>query len=170
MGYRITYLDVDKDGWLAPETLRDAITGDTILVTIMLANNETGTILPIKELYAIAHERGVIFHTDAVQAVGKIEVDVQELGIDLLSLSGHKFHAPKGIGALYIKKGVELEPLIHGGNQEGGLRAGTENVPAIPVCPARLRQSKSFTRQAGGSRQKTDTGDHLERSPRKATA
>jgi cysteine desulfurase NifS len=131
MGYRITYLDVDKDGWLAPETLRDAITGDTILVTIMLANNETGTILPIKELYAIAHERGVIFHTDAVQAVGKIEVDVQELGIDLLSLSGHKFHAPKGIGALYIKKGVELEPLIHGGNQEGGLRAGTENVPAI---------------------------------------
>jgi cysteine desulfurase NifS len=130
-GYRITYLEVDRNGWLAPETLRDAITPDTVLVTIMMANNETGTILPIKELCAIAHERGVLFHTDAVQAVGKIEVDVSALGVDLLSLSGHKFHAPKGIGALYVRKGVELEPLIHGGQQESGLRAGTENVPAI---------------------------------------
>lgn len=131
MGFRITYLEVDSLGWVAPDKLWEAITDDTILVSIMLANNEVGTILPIKELCAIAHEKNVPFHTDAVQAIGKIEVDVQELGIDLLSISGHKFQAPKGVGALYVKKGVELEPLINGGSQEGGLRAGTENVPAI---------------------------------------
>ena len=131
LGYKITYLEVDGDGWLAPEKLRDAIREDTILVSIMMANNEVGTILPINELCAIAHERGVAFHTDAVQAVGKIKVDAQELGVDMLSLSGHKFHAPKSIGALYVKKGIDLEPLIHGGKQEGGLRAGTENVPGI---------------------------------------
>ena len=131
LGYNITYLNVDENGWLAPETLRDAMTDGTILVTIIMANNEVGTILPIIELCAIAHERGILFHTDAVQAVGKIKVDVQELGVDMLSISGHKFHAPKGIGALYVRKGIELEPLIHGGKQEGGLRAGTENVPAI---------------------------------------
>ena len=96
-----------------------------------MANNEVGTILPIKELCAIAHEKGILFHTDAVQAVGKIKVDVEELDVDMLSISGHKFHAPKGVGALYIKKGIELEPIIHGGKQEGGIRAGTENVPAI---------------------------------------
>jgi len=131
LGYKVTYLEVDGNGWLAPEKLGDAIKDDTILVSIMMANNEVGTILLIKELCAIAHERGVLFHTDAVQAVGKIEVDVQELGVDLLNISGHKFHAPKGVGALYVKKGVKLEPLIHGGKQESGLRAGTENVPAI---------------------------------------
>jgi len=131
LGYRITYLEVDENGWLAPDKLRRAITDDTILISIMMANNEVGTILPIKELCAIAHERGVLFHTDAVQAIGKIKVDAQELDADLLSLSGHKFHAPKGVGALYVKKGVELEPIIHGGKQERGLRAGTENVPAI---------------------------------------
>ncbi len=130
-GFRVTYLDVDEDGWIAPEKLRDAISGDTILVSIMLANNEVGTILPIKELCEIAHEKGVLFHTDAVQATGKIGVDVAELGVDMLSISGHKFHAAKGIGALYVKKEVELEPLIHGGGQEGGIRAGTENIPAI---------------------------------------
>jgi cysteine sulfinate desulfinase/cysteine desulfurase-like protein len=97
----------------------------------MMANNEVGTILPINELCAIAHEGGVLFHTDAVQAIGKIKVDVEDLGVDLLSISGHKFHAPKGVGVLYVRKGVEMEPLIHGGKQEGGLRAGTENVPAI---------------------------------------
>ncbi len=131
IGYRVTYLPVDEYGSVSPEQLRRAITEDTILVSIMMANNEVGTLLPIKELCAVAHERGVLFHTDAVQAIGKIKVDVQELNVDLLSLSGHKFHAPKGIGALYVKKGVALEPLIHGGKQEGGLRAGTENVPHI---------------------------------------
>ncbi|MEE9158453.1 MAG: IscS subfamily cysteine desulfurase [Gammaproteobacteria bacterium] len=131
LGYEVTYLAVDENGWLDPDRLEEAITEETILVSIMMANNEVGTILPTKELCAIAHGRGVLFHTDAVQAIGKIKVDVKHLGVDLLSISGHKFHAPKGIGALYVKKGVELEPLIHGGKQESGLRAGTENVPAI---------------------------------------
>jgi len=131
LGFRITYLEVDEDGWLPPEKLKKAITDDTILVSIMMANNEVGTILPVKELCNVARERGVLFHTDAVQAIGKIKVDIQELDVDLLSLSGHKFHGPKGIGALYVKKGVRLEPVIHGGKQEVGLRAGTENVPAI---------------------------------------
>jgi cysteine desulfurase NifS len=130
-GYRVTYLNVDRDGWLNPENLCTAIDEDTILVSIMMANNEVGTILPIRELSSICHEKGIPFHTDAVQAVGKIKVDIQELGADMLSLSGHKFHAPKGVGALYIRKGIELEPLIHGGKQERGIRAGTENVPAI---------------------------------------
>ncbi|MDP3879803.1 MAG: IscS subfamily cysteine desulfurase, partial [Dehalococcoidales bacterium] len=131
MGFEVTCLDVDENGWLAPSKLREAIRDDTILVSVMMANNEVGTILPIRELAVIAHERGALFHTDAVQAVGKIKVDVEELGVDLLSLSAHKFHGPKGIGALYIKKGIELEPLVHGGKQENGLRAGTENVPAM---------------------------------------
>jgi cysteine desulfurase NifS len=131
LGYKVTYLEVDEFGYLHPEKLRDTINHDTILISIMMANNEVGTILPINELSAIAHARGVLFHTDAVQAVGKIKVDVNELNVDMLSLSAHKFHGPKGIGALYVKKGIELEPLIHGGKQESGLRAGTENVPAI---------------------------------------
>jgi cysteine desulfurase NifS len=130
-GFRVTYLSADKHGWLAPAQLRQAITDDTILVSIMMANNEVGTILPVRELSAIARGRGALFHTDAVQAVGKIPVDVGELGADLMSISGHKFHAPKGVGALYVREGVELEPLIHGGKQEAGLRAGTENVAGI---------------------------------------
>ncbi|MFC2025060.1 IscS subfamily cysteine desulfurase [Chloroflexota bacterium] len=130
-GFRVTHLGVDKNGWLDPDKLRQAITEDTILVSIMMANNEVGTILPIEELCTIAHEKGVLFHTDAVQAVGKIKVDIQKLHVDMLSISGHKFHAPKGVGALYVRKGIELEPLIHGGKQESGIRAGTENVPAI---------------------------------------
>ncbi|MCX6013158.1 MAG: IscS subfamily cysteine desulfurase, partial [Chloroflexi bacterium] len=130
-GYRVTYLRVDEYGFINPEDLRKAITSDTILVSIMMANNEVGTILPIKELVDVVHEKGVLFHTDAVQAVGKIKVDIADLDVDLLSLSAHKFHGPKGIGALFVKKGIELEPLIHGGKQENSLRAGTENVPAI---------------------------------------
>ena len=130
-GFQVTYLEVDEDGWLDPDRLREAITDNTILVSIMMANNEVGTILPIKELCAIARERGSLFHTDAIQAIGKIKVDVTDLDVDMLSISGHKFYAPKGIGALYVRKGIELEPLVHGGKQEGGLRAGTENVPSI---------------------------------------
>jgi cysteine desulfurase NifS len=148
LGFRVTYLDVDENGWLSPDKLQKAITKDTILVSIMLANNEVGTILPIRELCAIAHENGVPFHTDAVQAIGKIKVDVTELDVDLLSLSGHKFRAPKGIGALYVKKGMVIEPLIHGGSQESDLRAGTENVPSI-VGLGKAAELASYSLQDG---------------------
>lgn len=131
LGFKITYLNVDSNGWLPPRKLQAALTDDTILVSIMAANNEVGTILPIKELCAITHDRGILFHTDAVQAISKIEIDVQELDIDMLSIAGHKFHAPKGIGALYVRKGLDIKPIIDGGSQEMGLRAGTENVPGI---------------------------------------
>jgi cysteine desulfurase NifS len=131
LGYQITYLDVDSNGWLSPRQLRSALTDNTILVSIMAANNEVGTILPIKELCAVTHSKGVLFHTDAVQAISKIEIDIQELDVDMLSIAGHKFHAPKGIGALYIRKGLDIKPIISGGSQEMGLRAGTENVPGI---------------------------------------
>jgi cysteine desulfurase NifS len=130
-GFDITYLEVDQDGLVAPEALAGAIREDTILVSIMMANNEVGTILPVAELCEVAHEKGVLFHTDAVQAAGKIPVDAEALGVDMLSVSGHKMHGPKGTGALYVRKGVDLEPLVHGGRQEGGLRAGTENVPSV---------------------------------------
>ncbi len=130
-GYHITYLDVDEYGYVKPEKLRAAMTGQTILVSIMLANNEVGTIEPISELCAVAHEHGVLFHTDAVQAVGKINIDVVDLDVDMLSMSAHKFHGPKGVGALYVRKGISLEPVIHGGGQETGLRAGTENIPGL---------------------------------------
>ena len=130
-GFSVTYLDADGDGLVDPAALRSSLTDDTVLVSIMMANNEVGTIEPIEKLCAIAHERGALFHTDAVQAAGKIEVDVEKLGVDLLSVSAHKFHGPKGVGALYVKKGVQLEPVVHGGKQEGGLRAGTENVASI---------------------------------------
>jgi cysteine sulfinate desulfinase/cysteine desulfurase-like protein len=131
LGFTVTYLDVDKAGMVLPETLKNAVRSNTILVSIMTANNETGTIMPVKELAEIAHNHDALFHTDAVQAIGKIPVDIQDWNVDLLTLSGHKFHGPKGIGALFVKKSVVLEPLIHGGKQEQGLRAGTENVPAI---------------------------------------
>jgi cysteine desulfurase NifS len=131
MDYRMTYLDVDEYGLVHPQKLIEAITDETILISIMTANNEVGTIQPIKELCSIAHEKDIVFHTDAVQAIGKIKLDVEDLNVDLLSISGHKFHGPKGIGVLYVKKGIELEPLIHGGNQESGIRAGTENVASI---------------------------------------
>jgi len=149
MGFKVTYLGVNADGWLAPDKLRAAITDATILVSVMLANNEVGTILPVGELAAIAREKGIPFHTDAVQGIGKIKVDVADLGVDLLSISGHKFHAPKGVGALYVAKGIELEPLVHGGSQESGLRAGTENVPAIVGLGQAAEMASSAWEDAG---------------------
>jgi cysteine desulfurase len=130
-GFKVTYLPVDAEGLVDPEELRKAITDRTILVSIMYANNEVGVIEPIKELAAIAREQGVLFHSDAVQAVGSIPVNVQDLGVDLLSLAAHKFYGPKAVGALYIRKGVKLPSLIHGGAQERNRRAGTENVAGI---------------------------------------
>jgi cysteine desulfurase NifS len=130
-GFDVTYLPVDKYGMVRPEDLEEAITERTFLVSIMMANNETGSIQLIGRLASIARERGILFHTDGVQAVGKIPIDVQALGVDFLSMSGHKLHGPKGVGALYIRKGIELESLIHGGEQEGGMRSGTENTVGI---------------------------------------
>ena len=130
-GFEVTYLPVSPQGLIDPQQVEDAIREDTALVTIMYANNEIGTIQPIAEIGAVCKKHGVIFHTDAVQAVGNVEIDVKAQNIDMLSLSGHKFHAPKGIGALYIRKGIVIPNLIHGGGQESGRRAGTENVPGI---------------------------------------
>jgi len=130
-GFEVTYLSVDKDGLINIEELKAAIRQDTILITIMFANNEIGTIQPIQEIGRIAKEKGIYFHTDAVQAAGNVKIDVNALNIDLLSLSAHKFYGPKGIGALYIRKGVKITSFMHGGAQERGRRASTENVPAI---------------------------------------
>lgn len=131
LGFEITYLPVDRTGLVDPEDLKKAIRKDTILISIMHANNEIGTIEPIKELVQIAKERGVYFHTDAVQTVGHIPVNVNDIGVDFLSISAHKFYGPKGVGALYIRKGTKVYPLLHGGEQEGRRRAGTENVAGI---------------------------------------
>lgn len=130
-GIKVTYLPVDKDGLVTPEQVRDAITDKTILVSVMFANNEVGTIMPIPEIAAVCHEKGVLFHTDAVQAAGHIPIDVKAMGIDMLSISGHKFHGPKGVGVLYERKGIRLPSYIIGGEQEKGRRAGTENVAGI---------------------------------------
>ena len=130
-GFEVTYLPVYEDGIVKVSDLEDAITDKTILITIMHANNEIGTIQPIAEIGTIAREKKIYFHTDAVQTVGKIPVDVNELNVDLLSLSSHKLYGPKGVGALYVKKGVRLEPIMHGGGHERGIRPGTENVAGI---------------------------------------
>lgn len=131
MGFEVTYLDVSEDGFVAPDDLRKAITDKTILVSVMFANNEMGAIQPIKELAKVAHERDVVFHTDAVQAAGALHIDVKDLGVDLMSVSGHKFYGPKGIGCLYIRSGLKMERLITGGEQERSKRGGTTNVPAV---------------------------------------
>ena len=130
-GYKVTYLPVYEEGIVRVKDLEAAITDETILITIMHANNEIGTIQPIAEIGKIANERGIYFHTDAVQTVGKIPVNVSEMNVDMLSLSSHKLYGPKGIGALYIKKGVRIEPLMYGGGHERGFRPGTENIPGI---------------------------------------
>lgn len=130
-GFVVTYLGVDKDGFISLEELKNSIREDTILISIMFANNEIGTIEPIKEIGRIAKEKGVIFHTDCVQAVGNVKIDVKELGIDLLSLSSHKFYGPKGVGAIYINENAEFEKIQDGGHQEKNKRAGTENIAGI---------------------------------------
>ena len=140
-GFEVTLLPVHEDGLIVPEELEAAIREDTCLVTIMTANNEIGTIQPIKEIGAICKKHGVIFHTDAVQAVGHLPIDVKEMQIDMLSASAHKFHGPKGVGFLYARKGIALTNLIEGGAQEKGKRAGTENVPGIMSMAAALKEA-----------------------------
>jgi cysteine desulfurase len=130
-GYRVTFLPVDRQGRLNPEDLYKSLSDNTAIVSIMWANNETGVIFPIEEMARVVRERGVVFHTDAVQAVGKIPINVQQVPVDMLSLSGHKLHGPKGIGALYIRKGTKFSPFLIGGHQERGRRGGTENVASI---------------------------------------
>ncbi len=140
-GYEVTYVGVDENGILNMEELRAAVREDTILISVMFANNEIGTIQPVREIGELAKEKGILFHTDAVQAYGQIPIDVEELHIDMLSGSGHKFHGPKGIGFLYIRKGVKIRSFIHGGAQERARRAGTENVPGIAGMGAAAKYS-----------------------------
>ena len=141
LGYPVIYLPVNKDGTVLPETLERNITDNTRLVSVMLANNEIGTIQPIKDLVRIAHKHGALFHTDAVQAVGHIPIDVQDLGVDLLSASAHKFNGPKGIGFLYISQGTSIVSFMDGGAQENGLRAGTENVASVVGMATALKNN-----------------------------
>ena len=140
-GFEITLVDVNKNGIVKPEDIEKAITDKTCLVTVMTANNEIGTIQPIEEIAKICKEKGVLFHTDAVQAIGHIPIDVKAIGCDMLSASGHKFHSPKGVGFLYVRKGIILKNLIEGGAQERNKRAGTENLPAIASMAAALTES-----------------------------
>lgn len=142
IGYTVTYLDVDGQGHIDLEQLENAITDDTALVSVMAANNEIGTIQDLKTIADICHKKGTLFHTDAVQAVGHMKLDVKEMGIDMLSMASHKVRGPKGVGALYCRKGIVLEPLIHGGGQERGLRSGTENVAGIVGFGEALRYAK----------------------------
>jgi cysteine desulfurase len=160
-GFRLTILPVNHYGRVDPAELEQAITGDTSLVSIMLANAETGTLQHVTQLARIAHAHGVLFHTDAAQAAGKIPVDVTELGVDLLTMVGHKMYAPKGVGALYVRSGTRLQPTILGGGQEHGLHAGTENVALIVALGAASRIAAGALPQSAG--QLTDLRDSLHR-------
>ncbi len=161
-GYRVTFLGVDSYGMLDLDELKSAITDKTILISVMFANNETGTIFPIEEIGNIARQKGIIFHCDAVQAAGKVPIDVKKLNVDLLAISGHKFYAPKGIGSLYIRRGVKLRPLIHGGHQEKNRRAGTENVIGIvalgKACEIALRDMEKESQRILGLRRRLEEG------------
>jgi cysteine desulfurase len=148
LGCRITILPVDKYGCVEPEAVRKALDRHTTLVSIMHANNEVGTLQPIREIAALARERGVLMHTDAAQSVGKLNVDVNELGVDLLSVAGHKLYAPKGVGVLYVRRGVKLEPLIHGATHEASRRAGTENVPYLVALGTACEVARKLLPQA----------------------
>jgi cysteine desulfurase len=145
MGATVTYLPVDRFGRVDPDDVRKAITSRTALISVMHSNNEVGTRQPISDISRIAHEHGVLFHTDAAQSAGKIPTRVDELGVDLLSMVGHKFYAPKGVGALYVRKGLRLEPLMHGGDHESGRRAGTENILLDGALGAACRLAESWT-------------------------
>ncbi len=141
-GFAVTVLPVDSQGLVDPDEVRRALTPDTILISIMHANNETGALAPLKEIATLAREAGVPLHTDAAQSIGKVKVDVDELSVDFLTVAGHKFYAPKGVGALYVRRGREFTPLLHGASQEGGRRAGTENLPYIVALGAACRLAR----------------------------
>jgi len=162
-GFRVTYLDVNSDGLVNLDQLREAISPDTALVSLMWANNETGVIQPNAEAAAICRERGVVFHTDAVQAVGKLPIDLSETPVDLLSLSGHKIHAPKGVGTLYIRRGKRIRPLLLGGDQERGRRSGTENTASIVGLGEACRLAGEWL-QGDGGEQVRRLRDRLEHS------
>lgn len=162
-GFDVTYLDIDEEGFVDLKQLEDSITDKTILISIMLVNNEIGTIQPVKEAAAIAKKHNILFHTDAVQALGNVPIDVKDMGIDLMSMSAHKIYGPKGIGALYIRKGVSIANYMYGGGQENRKRAGTENLPAIvgfgKACPAggrKLRQPRQALFRAERLSQRQD--------------
>lgn len=161
-GARLTVLPVDGDGLVDPAALTDALDEDTVLVSVMAANNETGTLQPIAELAALTHRHGALFHCDAAQGAGKIPLDVAELGVDLLTVVGHKMYAPKGIAALYVRDGIQLEPVVYGGGQEHGLRAGTENV-ALAVALGRAAQLAAGELADGASGRITALRDELHR-------
>lgn len=148
-GFEVTYLSVDSEGFVSPEAVKAALRPDTILISVMAANNEIGAIEPIAEIGKVAKEAGVLFHTDAVQAVGHIPVNVDEWNVDLLSLSGHKFHGPRGMGVLYMRKPLRLPPLIHGGGQEKGRRSGTENVAGAVGLAAALKEAVGMLSEEG---------------------
>ena len=158
MGYEVTYLPVDQEGQIEPDDVEKAIQKGTILISVMYANNETGNVLPIHEIGSIAREHDIIFHSDMVQAMGKIDIDMESLNVDLASFAGHKVYAPKGVGVLYVREGLEIDNLIHGGHQEGGRRAGTENVIGAVVfgkaCEVIARDMFNENKRIEGLRQR----------------